>query len=109
MLIKSDLVYWQLLCVCACAGVCAGVCARHLSVRAEGETGDAMSVSIPQQRHGLGGEGVPDAHVRILPHLTRRHQGALRMQGQTGEGKGRKTSKFMYLVTLCRKEIQHKR
>lgn len=77
-----------------CVHVCMCLCEWHLSVSAKGEAGDAMSVSIPQQRHGLDGEGVPDAHVRILPHLTRRHQGTLWMQGQAGGKGGGETNKF---------------
>lgn len=69
-------------CVCMC--VCVFVC--HLSVSAECEAGDAMCVSITEQRDGLDSEGVPHTHIRVLPHLTRCHQGALRVQRQAGGG-----------------------
>ena len=64
-----------------------GVCVCHLSVGAECEAGDAVRVSVTQQRDGLDGEGVPHAHVGILPNLTRRHQGALRVQRQAEGGR----------------------
>lgn len=62
------------------------VCVRHLSVCAECKAGDAVRVSVVQQGHGLDGEDVPHTHVWILPHLTRRHQGTLRVQRQAEEG-----------------------
>lgn len=75
------------MCVCVTINmklVC--VCVSHLSVRAECEAGDAVCVSVTEQRDGLDGEGVPNTHIGILPHLTGRHKGALRVQRQAVGG-----------------------
>lgn len=56
----------------------------HLSIGVKAETGHSVRVDVPQNGHGLHRVGVPNADVRLLPHLTRRHLDLIWMHGQAG-------------------------
>ena len=52
----------------------------YLSLQVEGQTGDAVGVRVLEDGHSLHCVRVPHADVRLLAHLPRGHQHALRVQ-----------------------------
>ena len=60
----------------------------HLSVGAEGQAGDPVSVNVPQDGDGLHGVAVPDTDERVSAHLTGGYLHLIWVEGQAG---GQKT------------------
>ncbi len=53
----------------------------HLSIKVEGETGDAVCVHVLQYGHCLHSIRVPNTNIRLLSNLSCGHQHSLWMQG----------------------------
>ena len=52
----------------------------YLSLKVEGQAGDAVCVHIFEDGHSLHSVGVPHTDIRLLAHLSCGHQHTLRMQ-----------------------------